>query len=219
MWLQLITRILIISFVTVLVANCFRKFALRTSGNEICQNASKSHGEKAGFLKRDFVICFVFSWIVYYFLIKNDFLPSSRLSKSAWIILVLIANIDILIYKIPLLLLIGFVLIEVFSRSSQKLGVDNFLGAVSNFLVLYTLFIIGKKKYKEKIVPFGLGDVLFGTMLGFALGLINGLGSVSFALILSGITAGILKMFKKPNFMVIPLAPFFVSGAIIYILS
>lgn len=115
--------------------------------------------------------------------------------------------------------MIGFVLIEVFSRSSQKLGVDNFLGAVSNFLVLYTLFIIGKKKYKENIVPFGLGDVLFGTMLGFALGLINGLGSVSFALILSGIAAGMLKIFKKPNFMVIPLAPFFVSGAIIYILS
>lgn len=219
MWLQLITRILSISFVTVLVANCFRKFALRTNGNEICQNASKSHGEKVSFLKRDFIICFVFSWIVYYFLIKNDFLPPSRLSKSAWVILVLIANIDILTYKIPLLLMIGFVLIEVFSRSSQKLGVDNFLGAVSNFLVLYTLFIIGKKKYKENIVPFGLGDVLFGTMLGFALGLINGLGSVSFALILSGIAAGMLKIFKKPNFMVIPLAPFFVSGAIIYILS
>ncbi|HPB40173.1 MAG TPA: hypothetical protein PLD39_04830, partial [Flexilinea sp.] len=75
-----------------------------TSGNESYPNEPKNEGKIAGFLRTDVIISFVFSWIIYSFLIQNNFLPSAKLSKTAWIILVLIANFDILFYKIPILL-------------------------------------------------------------------------------------------------------------------
>jgi len=218
MWVYSILRIFGISVATVWAANYFRKFIITTSENESYPTRPKNKGKIVGFLRTDVIISFVFSWIIYSFLIQNNFLPSAKLSKTAWIILVLIANIDILFYKIPILLLIVFVLFVIFPGITQKIGINNFLGAFFNFLILYILFVIGKKIYKGKIVPFGFGDVLFGTVLGFSLGFINGLGALSFALILSGITSGILKILKKPNFMTIPLVPFFVSGAIFYIL-
>ena len=151
MWVHSILQIFGISVATVWAANCFRKFILPTSGNESYQNEPNNEGKIAGFLRTDVIICFVFSWIIYSFLIQNNFLPSVKLSKTAWIILVLIANFDILFYKIPILLLIVFVLFVIFPGITQKIGINNFLGALFNFLILYILFVIGKKIYKGKI--------------------------------------------------------------------
>lgn len=158
-----------------------------------------------------FVLFFNLIFLTVLIFKNSEFLPQA--DSFQWFIFILLADIDILTDTLPFELL-GLLFVScLFYASENIFWINRIIGFIFIFLLLYFIYIFGKKHYSEKIIPFGFGDVLFGSMIGLFLGWYAGLYAISIGLIISGIFAETLVIAGHKKDTAFPFAPFLLIGA------
>jgi leader peptidase (prepilin peptidase)/N-methyltransferase len=146
-------------------------------------------------------------------LLAMVFLPqhlgSSLLTHSFVVLLLVLAYIDFLTYKVPNLLLypsIAFIVIGTALVDPAMLAQALFGGGVM-LAIMFVLAIVGRGKL-------GMGDVKFATFIGLALGWWYAILAVAMGFVFGAVAAVILMALgRKGREDALPLTPFLAIGA------
>ncbi len=130
-----------------------------------------------------------------------------------FLFLIILADIDILTFLLPIELLIAAFLSDLIQVQTAQQWFEKGLGFLLTAIILCLIYFLGKKYSQGEECSFGMGDVIYGSCIGLNLGWHDGLYALSYGLIMAGIYSAILMFIGKDRNSMIPISPFLLMGA------
>ncbi len=159
-------------------------------------------------------ILLVFLFYLCFYLVPV--LTGKGISPGIWdvsfLILLILAGIDILSHFLPAELQILLLLSSFFTPVKHLIWYDKLSGFLIPALVLLAIYWIIGQRQSAGSVGFGFSDAMFGGWIGLLIGWYQALLAIAVGLILSGIFSAILLSLRTERTKSIPLSPFFVIG-------